>query len=172
VITVTSYDHIMTIAELLLTDLAWEFPATRKILERAPADKYSWSPVPDLRTIEWNANHLVDIAGWTPLILETAELDLAPAGGPSYATSAFKDPQELLAKYDENVAATLQALQGVSDAKMAELWSLKAGGQTILTMNKGDCLRKWITSHMSHHRAVLLTYLRLAGVKMGSIFEE
>ena len=162
----------MTIAELLLTDLAWELPTTRKIIERAPADKYDWSPGAELHTIGWNANHLTDIAGWTSLILDTSELDLAPAEGPKYATSSYKDPQQLLAKYDEHVAATFKTLQGVSDAKMGEPWSLKMTGYTIFTMNKGDCLRKWITSHMSHHRATLITYLRLAGVKMGSIFEE
>jgi uncharacterized damage-inducible protein DinB len=162
----------MTIAELLLTDLAWEFPATRKILARVPADKFDWKPADDLHTIAWNANHLVDVAGWTPMILETTELDLAPVGGLAQATSSFTEPVALLAKYDANVAATRKSLQGVGDPKMAELWSLKAAGQTILTMNKGDCLRKWIVSHMSHHRAILATYLRLAGIKLGSIFEE
>ena len=81
----------MTIAELLLTDLAWELPTTRKIIERAPADKYSWSPGSDLHTIAWNVNHLTDVAGWTPLILDTSELDLAPADGPKYAPSALQD---------------------------------------------------------------------------------
>lgn len=162
----------MTIAELLLTDLAWELPATRKILERAPAEKYEWKAHPDVQTIGWNVNHLTSVAGWTPLILDTSELDIAPADGSGEEVLSYTDPAELLAKYDENVAATLKSLQGVTDEKMAELWSLKAGGHTIFTMNKGDCLRKWITSHMSHHRAVLITYLRLAGVKMGSIFEE
>ena len=162
----------MTIAELLLTDLAWELPATRKVIAAAPADKYTWSPAPDLRTILWNVNHLADIAGWTPMILDTTELDLAPVGGPTFTPAALSDPAEVLAKFDANTAATHQALAGVTDEKMAELWSLKAAGQTLLTMNKGDCLRKWITSHMSHHRAILVTYLRLAGIKMGSIFEE
>jgi uncharacterized damage-inducible protein DinB len=46
------------------------------------------------------------------------------------------------------------------------------GGQTLFTMKKGDCLRKWVFCHSAHHRGILSVYLRMAAVQFRSIYEE
>ena len=161
----------MTIAEFILQDVQRELPMTRRVLAQTPDDKLDWQSHPEVHTISWNVDHLVDVASWTPTILVTADLDISPEGGADPPAHYVKQ-SDFLAAFDRNAAATIKSLQGVSDATMAEPWSLKTGSHTLFTMNKGDCLRKWIVSHLSHHRGILSTHLRQAGVKINSIFEE
>lgn len=162
----------MRIAELMKPELAGEMAATRKLLAQVPDDKLDWSPGSGLHTIGWNACHLVEIAGWVPGILHESELDIAPPGGEAAPGEEKADVARLLENFDANVAASLGALDGASDEVMAEPWSLKAGGHVIFTISKGECLRKWVFSHTAHHRAILSTYLRLAGVPHDSVYES
>lgn len=160
----------MRISELMLPELAGEMAATRKLLGRVPDAKLDWSPGDGLHTIGWNASHLVEIVGWVPGILRDPEWDIAPAGGAPAQPEAKSDVAGLLELFDANVAAALAALDGVPDGVMAEPWSLKAGGHVLFTMPKGACLRKWVFSHTAHHRGILSTYLRLAGVPHDSVY--
>lgn len=162
----------MLISELMLPEFTDEAAMTRRLLERIPNDKLGWSPKEGLHTIGWNASHLVEIISWVPATLTQSEIDLAPVGAEPYVTPEAKSVQELLTRFDGNVKKSLAALQGVSDAVMAEPWSLKMGGQTLFTITKNVCLRKWVFSHTAHHRGILSTYLKLAGVQFSSLYEE
>lgn len=158
----------MLIAELMAPELAAEMAMTRKLIARIPDSKLGWKPSEGLHTIGWNAAHLANIAGWVPVIVGQSELDLASAGESAEAA----DVKSLLASFDANLEKSLAALKGVPDAVMVEPWSLKMGGQTLFTMKKGDCLRKWVFGHTAHHRGILSVYLRMAGVQVPSIYEE
>lgn len=158
----------MQIAELMAQEFAAETALTRRLIARIPDDKLAWKPSETLNTIGWNAAHLVNIAGWVPGIIAQSELDI------SSVDTAIKPSTvaELLTILDENVSMSLAAFQGAPDEVMAEPWSLKAGGHTLFTMNKGDCLRKWVFGHIAHHRGILSVYLRMAGVVFPSLYEE
>lgn len=162
----------MSISEQMATELASEAAMTRKLLARIPDDQMSWKPAEDLHTIAWNATHLVEIVEWVPGILSESEFDIAPVGGQPYVAPEVTDLNQLLRSFDERLAKALDALHGVPDAVLDEPWSLKMGGQTLFTMKKGDCLRKWVFCHSAHHRGILSAYLRLAGVRFPSIYEE
>lgn len=162
----------MLISELMAPELSAEMAMTRRVLARIPQDKLSWQPSPELHTISWNASHLVEIVGWVPGIVALSEFDIAPVGGAAAVTAEATDVANLLTQFDDNLAQALASLQDVPDAVMAEPWSLKAGGHTIFTMPKGDCLRKWVFSHTAHHRGILSVYLRLAGQQALSLYEE
>ena len=155
----------MSLSDLMLPEFDREMQTTRRILACIPADKMNWQPHAGLHTIGWNANHLTDVVGWGGAIIEYPEFDMAPVDGPRYEGLNISDPAELLAVFDQNVAASRTALAAVSDARMAEPWSLKMAGQTLFTLSKGDCFRKWVLSHVVHHRAILSVYLRMAGVE-------
>ena len=164
----------MTIAEQMIPELKSEAVMTRKLLARVPQDKLSFTPGHGVHTIGWNASHLTDIVGWVPMIVNEPGLDLATMDPKEREAgiARSKDIAAALKQFDDNLAKSIAALQGVSDATMAQTWTMRAGPQEILTMKKGDCLRKWIFTHTAHHRAVLSTLLRLAGVEHGSIYEE
>ncbi len=162
----------MLISELMATELASEMELTRRLLARIPDEKLQWQPAKDLHTIGWNATHLVEIIGWVPGILSDSEFDIAPECGEPYVPPEVTHANEHLETFDVHSANALAALQGVPDAVMDEPWSLKMGGQTLFTMKKGDCLRKWVFCHSAHHRGILSVYLRMAGVQFPSIYEE
>jgi uncharacterized damage-inducible protein DinB len=162
----------MLIAALMPTELVSEMAMTRKLLARVPQDKLEWQPPGDLRSIAWNAAHLVEIIGWVPGILEQSEWDIAPVGGEAYVVPEVTRPELLLEMFDKHSHSAIDALQGASDSLMDEPWSLRMGGQVLFTMNKGACLRKWVFSHSAHHRGILSVYLRMAGLNFPSIYEE
>jgi uncharacterized damage-inducible protein DinB len=162
----------MLISELMAAELPTEMAMTRRLLARIPADKLQWQPPGGLHSIAWNAAHLVEIVGWTPGIVGQSEWDIAPAGAAPDVAPQVSSVSELLEKFDANGKVALESLRGVPDSVMDEPWSLKMGGQTLFTMNKGPCLRKWVFTHSAHHRGILSAYLRMTGLELPSIYEE
>jgi uncharacterized damage-inducible protein DinB len=165
-------ESIMLISELMAKELVTETAMTRSLLSNIPDDKLNWQPPRELHSIGWNASHLVEIVGWVPGILEQIEWDIAPEGQQPYEAPVATQTSQLLEMFDDHCNKALRALQGVPDSVMDELWSLKMGGQILFTMQKGDCLRKWVFSHTAHHRGILSVYLRMAGVQVRSVYEE
>ena len=162
----------MSYSELLLPEFEIEMARTRKILAKVPADKLAWQADNQLRTIGWNANHIADSVGWTRNIIEENEFDIAPVDGPKHETPSLDDPNEIVASFDRNVADARNALSDATDEKLSETWELKAGGETISTMIKRDCLRTWIMNHIIHHRAILSVYLRMVSVELTPVYDE
>ncbi len=162
----------MLISELMAAELPGELAMTRSLLARIPDDKLEWKPQAELHSIAWNANHLVEIIGWVPGIVGQSEWDIAPIGGEPYVPPAVTQASQLLDWFDANGESAVDVLRGVPDSVMHEPWCLKMGGQILFTMNKGDCIRKWVFSHSAHHRGVLSVYLRMAGVQFPSVYEE
>ncbi|HRX78147.1 MAG TPA: DinB family protein [Pirellulaceae bacterium] len=162
----------MLISALMTAELPGELSMTRKLLTRIPDDKLDWKPPGELHSIAWNANHLVEIIGWVPGIVRQNEWDIAPVGGEPYVPPAVTQTSQLLDAFDVHSKTALDVLHGIPDSVMDEPWSLKMGGQTLFTMNKGDCIRKWVFGHSAHHRGILSAYLRMAGLQFPSIYEE
>lgn len=162
----------MSISELMIAELKTEAAMTRSLLAKVPDDKLTWQPGEDLHTIGWNVAHIVEIIGWVPGIVTQSEWDIAPVGGEPYVAPAATNMELMLKTFDENLSQAISSLQGVPDSVMDESWSLKMGGQTFFTMKKGDCIRKWVFTHTAHHRGILSAYMRLAGLKFPSIYEE
>lgn len=162
----------MLISELMAQEFPDEAAMTRRLLARIPDDKLAWKPVDGLMSIGWNASHLLEIVGWIPGIVGQSDWDIAPVCAEPYVAPTVSQTSEVLKAFDESVQAAVASLQGVPDSVMQEPWSLKMGGQVLFTMNKGDCIRKWVFSHTAHHRGILSVYLRMAGLEFPSIYEE
>jgi uncharacterized damage-inducible protein DinB len=160
----------MLISELMTAELPVEMAMTRKLLARISDDNLEWKPAGELHTIAWNATHLVEIMGWVPGIITQSEFDIAPVDGEPYIAPEVTLASQLLVAFDKSCEAVIDSLAGVPDSVMHEPWSLKMGGQILFTMNKGDCIRKWVFSHSAHHRGILSAYLRMAGLQFPSIY--
>ena len=162
-----------TIAQRMIPELRREAQMTRSLLAKIPPDRLDFTPGHGLHTVAWNASHLAEIAGWTPGVLGEPGMDLGDYDS-AQAAEAVKSATVpgVLEKFDDNLAQSLASLESATDEQMAEPWSMKMNGQTLWTMPKGDVLRKWVFTHTAHHRGVLSTLLRLAGVEHGSIYEE
>jgi uncharacterized damage-inducible protein DinB len=160
----------MTISELLLPEFDQEMASTRRVLELVPDHKLQWKAHPKANTIGWNARHLAEIPGWTAMTMTTSSLDLAPPGGEPYKPSMANSRNEFLALFDQNVAAGRQALSAASDATFDEPWSLLKGGQEILKMSKYGVMRNFVLNHIIHHRAHLLSYLRMNDIPVPGMY--
>lgn len=56
------------------------------------------------------------------------------------------------------------------DAEMDVPWTLLEGGHEILTMPRSAVIRGFIISHIIHHRAHLLVYLRLNDIPVPGMY--
>jgi uncharacterized damage-inducible protein DinB len=151
----------VSIAESILPEFDQETANTRKVLERVPDDKLDWKAHPKSNTIGWNAAHLADIPGWVCFTLNQGSLDINPPGGEPYRTPPVGSRQQVLDRFDQNVASARTAIEVTSDADFRKPWSLLSGGQVLFTMPRISVIRTFVLNHMIHHRAFLCCYLRL-----------
>jgi uncharacterized damage-inducible protein DinB len=158
----------MAIAEALLSEFDNEMANTRKTLERVPEGKGDFKPHPKSMTLARLAGHLAELPWWGVQTFTKDSVDIAgPDAGTGYSMTTRA---ALLEKFDGHVAATRRTLASASDADFTKPWSLKKGGQTILTLPRVAVMRSFVMNHMIHHRAQLGVYLRMNDVPVPSIY--
>lgn len=159
----------MGLSKALLPEFDHEMANTRKTLERVPDDKFDWKPHEKSFAMGALAGHLANLPSWGSLTVGSDSFDMAPGGQPLKAP-ALSSGKEVLAKFDENVAATRAAIAGASDEDLFKPWTLMSNGKTILTLPKIAVLRSFVMNHLIHHRAQLGVYLRLNDIPVPSIY--
>ncbi len=160
----------MSIAQTILPQFEQEMTGTRTVLERVPSDKLTWRAHPKMNTIGWNAAHLSEMPGWVEMALTMDTLDINPVDGPKYQSPPADNPQRILEVFDKNVARAKQLIALETDEHLLENWSLLSAGQTILTMTRIGVIRDMVISHIIHHRAHLIVYLRLNDVSVPGMY--
>jgi uncharacterized damage-inducible protein DinB len=157
----------MLIRDALLPEFDMEAATTRKVLERIPDDKLGWKPHTKSWTMEELAFHIAGLPEWGTITIGQDSIDV---GGERPKHKAAETCQELLAKFDANVAAFRAALAEVSNETLMSPWSLKHDGNVLFTMPKVTVLRSWVFNHAIHHRGVLSVYLRLNDIPVPQIY--
>lgn len=160
----------MTIAASLLPEFDHEMANTRKVLERIPDDKLEWKAHPKSNSIGWVGSHLAEIVGWLVDTLDKDSFDVQPVGKPPYRTPIASSRQEILDRFDKNLANARKLLEATSDADFMKPWSLLSGGQPIFTMPRIAVMRGFVISHSIHHRAILTVYFRLNDIPVPSLY--
>lgn len=160
----------MSYAQAILPEFDQEMANTRKILELVPDDKLDWKATETTLSIGGNASHMVNLLTWTGMTLESDSFDVHPKGGEPYQTPNLKSNQEILASFDKNVAAARAAIEKVDDEDMMKPWSLLKQGEVMFTMPRAVVIRSFVMNHTIHHRAILLTYLRLNGIAVPGMY--
>jgi uncharacterized damage-inducible protein DinB len=159
----------MFIRDTLLPEFDHEAATTRKVLERVPEDKFGWKPHPKSWDAATLASHVANIPSWVGETLNRDSLDLAATDGPKPEPAATSR-QELLDRFDRNIAAARAALAAAENEQFMQPWSLKNGEQTVFTLPKAAVIRSWVFNHSVHHRAQLAMYLRLNDVPVPAIY--
>ena len=162
----------MSIAQQTLEEFDDEMARTRKVLAAVTSELMNWQAGDGFHTIGWNANHIADSISWTTFILDVDEFDIAPVDGPAHENPTLEDPAEVLASFDASVEKARAEFAAASDEKLSENWTMKMAGETLFTMTKGDCIRKWVMNHSIHHRGILSVYLRMNGVELTPVYDE
>jgi uncharacterized damage-inducible protein DinB len=159
-----------TISQSMLSEFDHEFANTLKTLERVPEDAPDFRPHEKSMPLATLAGHLVEMPTWAIMTLTQDELDMNPPGGEKYTSPVMTSRAELLAFYDKELKRAREALAATSDEAMMQPWTLKSGGQEILSMPRIAVMRSFVMNHMIHHRAQLGVYLRMNNVPVPGLY--
>jgi len=155
----------MTIAESFLPEFDGEMAATRRLLERVPAERLDWKPHDKSRSLGELATHVTELPRWG-VRFEAATWAIGSEKAP-----AMKSAAQFLARFDENVAAARMGIAGKSDAEMEEEFTvLRPTGDTFLRLKRRSLVRRLLLNHLIHHRGQLSVYLRLNDVPLPLIY--
>jgi uncharacterized damage-inducible protein DinB len=160
----------MKISESMLPEFDQEMANTRKVLERVPAEKFSWKPHAKSFALGALSAHVANMADWAELTLTTDSFDYAPPGAAPYETPTFASTADLIAAFDKSIAKARTALAAADDGKMMAPWSLMAGGKVVMTMPRAAVVRTFVMNHIIHHRAQLTVYLRLNDIPVPGLY--
>jgi len=158
------------LAEILLSQFDHEMHTTRAVLAAVPEEQGEWRPHPKSTALGALAQHIANLVGFGPLIVQQEERDVHPPGEPPRVSVPFTGTGPLLAAFDANVLATREALTGAPDEVLMVPWALKNGGRVLFSMPRAAVLRSFLISHVIHHRGQLSVYLRLLDVPVPSIY--
>jgi uncharacterized damage-inducible protein DinB len=153
----------MTIAEIFLKEFDGEMETTRRVLERVPSDRLEWSPHPKSMTLKKLAGHVAELASWG------VRIDEGPFEVGTRKRPEFDSVRELLAQFDEAVAASRGSIARKSDEDLRERFTVTRGGTTY-QMSKASLLRRVFLNHLIHHRGQLSVYLRCNDVPLPPIY--
>lgn len=155
------------LASAFLAELENEAKVTRNCLERVPADKFDWKPHEKSMTMGRLASHCAEMWGWTKSTLRSDVLDFATM---DYTPFEPKTTEDLLAFFDDHVAAAKAVLAETSDETFMTNWTMRNGEQVYFTMPKVAVMRTFVLNHIIHHRGQLSVYLRLNDIPVPSIY--
>ena len=154
----------MTIEELI-QEFELEAKTTRRVLERVPSDKLTWTPHQKSMSLGRLAMHLATapaaISSWP--VGDQYEFKGDPTPLPT-------STEQIVAAHDKGVEQVKQNLHQIGDSGLGASWSALMGGKTLMTMPKASVLRSLLMNHTYHHRGQLSVYLRLLDVPVPSIY--
>ena len=157
----------MAMADGLIAELEHEAANTRRLLERVPEAELGWRPHPKSMSLGVLAGHQAETLGWGVVILTQDHQDLDPE---KYQPAVPKTVTELLAAFDQNLAAFKAALGKLTDVQLRAPWTLSVKGKVVFTRPRVAVIRSMILNHAVHHRGQLTVYLRLKNVPLPAIY--
>ncbi len=153
------------IAEMFAQELTQEAATTRRVIERIPEGKLTWTPHAKSMTIGQLGWHLAALPRSIPDLLSELEREAPNVPRPQPATVA-----EILAALDENVPYATKKLGEWGDEGLQQIWTLKFQGRTVFQIPRLAAVRAILLNHTYHHRGQLTVYLRLLDVAVPSVF--
>jgi len=154
-------------ARALIAELDAEAPATRRVLERLPADRFDWRPHPKSMSAGQLAQHLASIPGNVARFAEMDGLDVATRPT-EYDSCQSRDA--LLATLEASVVAAREFLAGLDDARANAIWRLTFGDREVFAIPRLGVMRTMCFNHWYHHRGELVVYLRLLNVPVPIVY--
>lgn len=153
------------IVESILNEFREEVPATRRVLERIPADKLGWKPHPKSRSLGELAMHVANIPGMAERIVKFDEFSVG-----SIPPTAANSVEEIRSTFEKNVLAAEESLSNMTDETASGNWRLVFKGKEIFKKPRVKALRTNLLNHLYHHRGQLSVYLRLLDVPVPVVY--
>jgi uncharacterized damage-inducible protein DinB len=164
---VKEIDAMLPAVQSLIAELDRETPATRRVLERVPEDRFDWRPHPKSMSAAQLAQHVASIPATIAGFAALDGLDMA-------ARRAEYPPCEsraaLLATLDASVAAARESLTALDEARAGALWRMTFGERELFAAPRLEIFRTMLLNHWYHHRGELVVYLRLLDVPVPVVY--
>jgi uncharacterized damage-inducible protein DinB len=162
------------IVQYLTQEFEHEVNSTRKLLQAVPEKDITYKPSPTSWTMGELAQHIATIYHWYAGTLTQDVYDMAADSLERGSTDDIKATLEL---FERNVANARAALQTLTEAKLQDNWTMKAGDKVVLgPIPRGIVARSFLFNHIYHHRGEMIVYLRATGNKVpgmyGPTYEE
>ncbi len=155
------------ITQPYISELEQEAKATRRVLERVPADKLDWQPHPKSMKLGQLALHVANLPG---AFSRMGRLDSFDASQANFTPPLPKSPDELVPTLEAGVADARAFLSELDDQTALAPWRFHRGEQEIMTLPKLAMVRTLMFNHMYHHRGQLVVYLRLLDIPVPSVY--
>lgn len=152
--------------QLAFGDLDNELNNTRKVLERLPQDKLTWKPHQKSMSLGELGFHVASLPWFFEIGVRLNEYDMAGWKKPADPTTTA----EILEKFEQTSAEARKAARELKAESLADQWSLKAGDRVFFTLPRAAVLRTFALSHIIHHRAQLIVYLRLLDIPIPGLY--
>jgi len=141
---------------------------TRKLLKAIPEKDLSYRPSEISWTMGELAQHIATIYYWYVGVFEKDVYDLAADRLERGDTNDISATQAL---FESNVEKARTALQSVTEDKLQENWTMKAGDRVVLgPLPRGIVTRGFLFNHIYHHRGEMIVYLRATGNKVPGLY--
>lgn len=154
-------------AALFLSELHAEAAATRRLFERLPEQHLGWKPHPKCFTLGQQAWHIATVPSGFARMLAVDTFDFATL---NLTARQPETVAEILAALAQGQADCDAAFGSWSDADLAQPWRCVNGARELMTLAKGEALRKLIANHVIHHRGQVALYLRLLDVPLPALY--
>lgn len=155
----------MSFVESFLPEFDHEQQNTRHVLELVPDSLLGWKAHDSLNSVGWVASHLADTLSWVEVTLKETSFDIAPVDGPPHETPVLESGESILASFDENLATARSLIAEATDEQLLVPWTLLQGGNELFTMPRMALIKNLFINHMIHHRAFLISYLRMNDIQ-------
>ena len=154
-----------TFGQLYWNELEAEAKASRKCLERIPAEDFDWQPHERSMKMGYLALIVAEIPRWISIAVELGEVNFG-----TFKHEEAKSPEELVKQFERNMEGAKRALSNVSDEElMTAMFQLKSGDKVLMSDTKLNTVSSSI-NHLVHHRGQLTVFMRLKNIPVPSIY--
>jgi uncharacterized damage-inducible protein DinB len=162
-----STTSLISPTQLMIREFHEETAATKRILERVPADKLTWKPHSKSMSLGQLALHIARIPNRIAGILQADHFDVSQT---NFNPPGPANLEEVHAAFAESIRAAEACLTNLTEESASENWRLMAGPKEIFAKPRVAVIRTMMLNHWYHHRGQLTVYLRLLDVPLPVIY--
>ncbi|HLT07847.1 MAG TPA: DinB family protein [Cyclobacteriaceae bacterium] len=156
------------ILQYLRQEFEHEVSNTRKLLQAVPEKDLGFRPSEISWTMGELAQHIATIYYW---YVGTFTQDVYDITADQLERGDVNDLNATLSLFENNVEKARAALESLTEDKLNEHWSMKAGDKVVLgPMPRGVVARGFLFNHLYHHRGEMIVYLRATGNKVPGLY--
>ena len=151
----------------LFIDFEPELAATRRMLERFPAEHADWKPHEKSSSLATLATHVAELPRFGAVIATKPEWVV---GIDKFDRVHGRTAEELLSIHEKAADVCRQALASLDAASLEHVWRMRKGDAAFLEGPRALLLRRLLFGHISHHRGQLSVYYRMLGVPVPGMY--